>query len=69
MTHTMDKKDQIARFRVIKSGPLEVNGNFTLKGSDGKSIETGSVIYLCRCGGSRNKPFCDGTHNTNGFQS
>ncbi|OAI50637.1 hypothetical protein AYO46_09715 [Betaproteobacteria bacterium SCGC AG-212-J23] len=26
-------------------------------------------IALCRCGGSRNKPFCDGTHSTNGFRS
>jgi CDGSH-type Zn-finger protein len=27
-----------------------------------------SAIFLCRCGGSSNKPFCDGTHKRNGFQ-
>lgn len=29
--------------------------------------EPGKAIVLCRCGGSSTKPFCDGTHKTNGF--
>ena len=53
--------------RVIKAGPLEVTGDFELIGKDGNKIETGSPVYLCRCGGSGNKPFCDGTHNDNEF--
>ncbi len=65
----MEKKDQIALFRALKNGPLEVTGKFTITGSDGKIIETKSPAYLCRCGGSRNKPFCDDTHKTNGFHS
>jgi CDGSH-type Zn-finger protein len=32
-------------------------------------IETKPKMALCRCGGSKNKPFCDGTHKTNGFSS
>jgi CDGSH-type Zn-finger protein len=28
----------------------------------------GDPVFLCRCGGSANKPFCDGTHKRNGFQ-
>jgi len=55
-------------FRVLPGGPIEVSGSFTLTGSDGKEIEAKSPIYLCRCGGSKNKPFCDGTHNGNGFE-
>jgi CDGSH-type Zn-finger protein len=31
-------------------------------------IETKSVVTLCRCGGSANKPFCDGTHWSAGFK-
>jgi CDGSH-type Zn-finger protein len=53
------------QFRVIKNGPLEITGKFTLKGSDGKNFETTGPVYLCRCGDSSNKPFCDGTHNCN----
>jgi hypothetical protein len=53
--------------RVFKGGPLELTGEFQITGTDGKKIDTGSPVYLCRCGGSGNKPFCDGTHNNNGF--
>lgn len=54
-------------FNALANGPLEVKGVFSIKGSDGKNIEAKSPAYLCRCGGSANKPFCDGTHKTNGF--
>lgn len=30
-------------------------------------LDTPDTVFLCRCGGSSNKPFCDGTHATNGF--
>ncbi len=64
MNHT-----KAAQFRALKNGPLEVSGHFTLAGPDGKTIETEGTVYLCRCGGSDNKPFCDGTHNVIGFNS
>jgi CDGSH-type Zn-finger protein len=35
--------------------------------ADGKVFDIQGAVYLCRCGGSRSKPFCDGTHKTNGF--
>lgn len=50
-----------------KNGPIEVSGNFQIEDDNGKVIHTGSQTWLCRCGGSTNKPFCDGTHNNNGF--
>jgi CDGSH-type Zn-finger protein len=40
-----------------------------LKDAEGKIIPTGDKpIDLCRCGGSKNKSFCDGTHVTDNFQ-
>ncbi len=50
-----------------KNGPLEVSGNFQIEDEDGNIIFTGSQTWLCRCGSSSKKPFCDGTHNRNGF--
>jgi len=38
-----------------------------LQNSKGESLSTVSGVALCRCGASKNKPFCDGTHGTIGF--
>ena len=65
----MENKDQKAQFRVLKNGPLEVSGKFTITGSDGQPVQTNGTVYLCRCGGSGNKPFCDGTHKSKGLHS
>ena len=35
--------------------------------ADGESVETVGSAALCRCGGSKNKPYCDGSHKHNGF--
>jgi CDGSH-type Zn-finger protein len=37
--------------------------------AEGNSFEHKESFSLCRCGGSGNKPFCDGTHKLNGFES
>jgi len=52
-----------------ENGPLVVKGVHSMTGPDGAAIECKPVMALCRCGGSSNKPFCDGTHKSNGFQS
>lgn len=49
------------------NGPYLVKGLSDLRTSGGASLPTEPVIALCRCGGSANKPFCDGTHRHNGF--
>ncbi len=56
-------------FKALKNGPLEITGKFTITASDGSILNAPNPAYLCRCGGSSNKPFCDGTHNRNGFNS
>lgn len=45
-----------------ENGPYEVNGNIELKTNDGEMPESDKHYTLCRCGKSKNKPFCDGTH-------
>lgn len=53
----------------LDNGPYRVVGVLTLIDADGNPIETRAMSFLCRCGQSSNKPFCDGTHNRIGFQS
>jgi len=48
-------------------GPYIVRNLEKLQNSRGESIPIKRTIALCRCGGSANKPFCDGTHSTIGF--
>ncbi|HEC44139.1 MAG TPA: CDGSH iron-sulfur domain-containing protein [Bacteroides sp.] len=63
-----DKKKKTAEFKVLKNGPLQVSGDFKLLSMGGKVIESGNPIFLCRCGGSKNKPFCDGSHRRVGLR-
>jgi uncharacterized Fe-S cluster protein YjdI len=51
---------------VIKNGPLKVKGTLVIKHKNGRE-EIQQEIYLCRCGQSGNKPYCDGTHKKCGF--
>ena len=44
------------------SGPIWVRGGVQLIGADGYSYEVRNRVTLCRCGASKNKPFCDGSH-------
>ena len=49
------------------SGPLWVRGGIPVVAADGAEYEPRNRMTLCRCGASRNKPFCDGTHAAIGF--
>ena len=49
------------------NGPLKVRGNLEIVSGTGRMVARVTGAFLCRCGGSKNKPFCDGTHATIGF--
>jgi len=51
------------------SGPIWVKGGIPLESADNEKYETRNRVTLCRCGKSKNKPFCDGTHFGIGFDS
>jgi len=69
------------KIRIIKNGPYEVTGNVPLvqaviepdhqgisaNWEEGKRYEQRDEYYLCRCGGSASKPYCDGSHVKIGF--
>ena len=50
------------------AGPLWVTGNIPIERSDGETVEPRNRVTLCRCGQSKNKPFCDGTHRGQNIQ-
>ncbi len=50
-----------------RDGPLAVQGNLEICAGTGRTVRRTTQCVLCRCGGSKTKPFCDGTHRTNGF--
>ena len=53
-----------------ENGPYRVTGCRDLRSYAGdKTFASDGTVKLCRCGGSKNKPYCDGTHRTNGFSS
>ncbi|MDQ1262005.1 MAG: hypothetical protein QG575_1186 [Euryarchaeota archaeon] len=51
-----------ARVMVMKNGPLLMEGGCSLRDNEGRVLAEQGPYALCRCGGSRKKPFCDGTH-------
>lgn len=53
----------------IPDGPLWVRGGIAVEAPDGHTYEVRNRVTLCRCGQSKNKPFCDGTHVDAGFSA
>ncbi|RMF58530.1 MAG: hypothetical protein D6746_09615 [Bacteroidetes bacterium] len=50
-----------------RNGPLLLEGPFLIVDAEGREHRTGARAALCRCGASKNKPFCDGSHREIGF--
>jgi uncharacterized Fe-S cluster protein YjdI len=63
------KRQQPPEVRASAAGPLLVTGGVRIVDADGTVLYEGERAALCRCGGSANKPFCDGSHKKNGFRA
>ena len=58
--------------RVRDNGPLIVEGEVTIVDGEGNTFPLAAdkpAVALCRCGASKNMPFCDGSHRGCGFES
>lgn len=53
--------------RLSRNGALYVKGDVRVVTEDDREVASGLRLALCRCGASRNQPFCDGSHRTAGF--
>jgi CDGSH-type Zn-finger protein len=59
------------KITVNNNGPLRLEGDFEICDANGGKYDLAgrTVVSLCRCGNSENKPFCDGKHGATGFAS
>ena len=70
--HQLKEKPKIL---LLPNGPYYLRNDMepkvveNLQNSEGQPLSTLRGVALCRCGASKNKPFCDGTHGTIGFSS
>jgi CDGSH-type Zn-finger protein len=57
--------------KAVRNGPLQLKGTFRLLDPNGEEydLEGQRIVLLCRCGQSRNQPFCDSSHVRSGFTS
>ena len=67
----IDRLDDVTttepRIVVTEHGPYRVVGDVAIRDAEGALLRRTGTWCLCRCGGSRNKPFCDATHGLKGF--
>jgi CDGSH-type Zn-finger protein/uncharacterized Fe-S cluster protein YjdI len=68
-TDMLAARDGVLSIDPETDGPLRVRGNLEITSGTGRVVARVTQARLCRCGGSGNKPFCDGTHAKIGFRS
>jgi CDGSH-type Zn-finger protein len=63
----MKKNNEKTSVLFLENGPIQVSGSLQISGQYGEK-DSEAPIYLCRCGESKNKPYCDGAHKASGFK-
>ncbi len=65
----LEYRDGVVNVSPQKDGPLMLEGNLEICAGTGHTINRTQQVFLCRCGASNNKPYCDGSHIKAGFKS
>jgi uncharacterized Fe-S cluster protein YjdI len=60
-------RDKPTNIRIMKDGPVVVDGKFKIIGADNSELRKTPMTSFCRCGNSKSMPYCDGTHRKIGF--
>lgn len=71
MAENGEPREAVTVIRTMENGPYQVQGPLRIEDPEGNQWDVGgrTKVSLCRCGGSTNKPFCDGTHSKLGFEA
>ena len=64
MTDSPQPAPRPTTVKAVRNGPLQLKGTFRLLDPDGEEYDLAGqrIVLLCRCGHSKNKPFCDSSH-------
>ena len=62
-------ENERVKIRLKENGSIRISGTVDIVDADGNVIESKSDFSLCRCGQSKEKPWCDGAHKTCGFEA
>jgi CDGSH-type Zn-finger protein/uncharacterized Fe-S cluster protein YjdI len=65
----LEARDGALKVSPLPNGPVMVEGNLELVTGTGRTVTRTTKCFLCRCGASEKKPFCDGSHRKAGFSS
>ena len=65
---TLSVPEKPTTIRIMKDGPIVVEGKFIIERNGMRNLKPTPMTSFCRCGESRNMPFCDGTHRKIGFR-
>jgi CDGSH-type Zn-finger protein/uncharacterized Fe-S cluster protein YjdI len=68
-SQALSTRDGPLSIQATTDGPLHFSGNLEVVTGTGKTINRVTDAWLCRCGQSKNKPYCDGSHRAAGFRS
>ena len=68
-TEEASAASEVPTVRAWRNGPLRISGSVEIVNKDGNTVLEGTRASLCRCGASRNKPFCDNSHMMIKFES
>lgn len=65
----LTRRDGVVDVMPQPNGPLKLAGPVELIAGTGRTVNRGQQFFLCRCGQSKNKPYCDGSHTAAGFRT
>lgn len=63
----LEARNGAVKVTPLLNGSLKVEGNLEIVSGTGRTVDRVTKVFLCRCGHSKNKPFCDGSHKAAGF--
>lgn len=63
------QREGVLQVNPLPNGPLQIKGNLEIVTGTGRTCNKVTQTHLCRCGQSKNKPYCDGSHVAAGFQA
>ena len=62
-----EEEGRAVKVQIMKDGPIVVEGDFKIIGTEGNELKSMLMTSFCRCGESRSMPYCDGRHRKVGF--